>query len=606
MADKKTKWILELVDEVTGPLNEIEREAKRATAVGEDLGDVAKDLGDDFEDLGNDVEVSADEIKSFTSAFSDIMGGFQTGDLQQVGAGFKSISDNIGAMTKSALGFIATPLGASLAGLAIVGVIATDFVRYNEAAREANILTAQLTKLSGDALSDARVQAKVIEETFGTDFKDTLEIAKNNVQAFDITYEEALDNIGDALVRGAAANDEFVDSLREYPRMFANAGYTMQEFQSIVDAGFNLGMYSDKLPDAIKELDLSLKEQTKASREALENAFGKKFTDDLFQNITDGTLTTRDALRLITEETDRVVLNNQQAAQLTADLFRGAGEDAGGYFEILEAVNGALDDQETALSGVEVQLNRVYEATEAYREAQQEALESDSYVAFAQEMEVFWLQIKTWYYDAVIWAQDWFNGTTKFYVQLIAAATELPVQLKNVFLNIVEDLNTLIGTFVSAGDIITNVLTGNWDEARNGFKNFTKDVAEDLENLGRDVVLAPAEIAKGIVDASVRAGEAVDIHRDAMAFYGNATNPTKRPDATIAGTSNGNTDDAEEPKKTTPRAGSGSGSAGRNITMTLNIVQNFTVSQTQDIEEVARETVRLINDKLRDAVITVS
>src|SRR5690606_8241381 len=98
---------------------------------------------------------------------------------------------------------------------------------------------------------------------------------------------------------------------------------------------------------------------------------------------------------------------------------------------------------------------------EAYRDAQKEALESDTYVTFAQEMELFWMQIKTWYYDAIIWAQDWFNATTRFYVQMIAAAVEIPTQLKNVFVNIAEDVQILIGTFVSAGDIIKNALTGN-------------------------------------------------------------------------------------------------------------------------------------------------
>src|SRR5690554_5261578 len=131
MADKTTKWILELVDEVTAPLKRIEREAKLATAVGEDLGDATNDLTDDFEGLGKEVDVTTDDIKSFGAAFSDVFQGIQTGDLNQISDGFKGIANNIGAMTKSALAFIATPLGATLAGLAVIGVITADFVKYN-------------------------------------------------------------------------------------------------------------------------------------------------------------------------------------------------------------------------------------------------------------------------------------------------------------------------------------------------------------------------------------------------------------------------------------------------------------------------------------------
>jgi len=657
MADKTTKWILELVDQITAPLKGIEAEAKLVTDVGVDLGDsfdkagkeaaqsgatytklgqqlhdqrleaakAAQDIDDlgkaadrsktdmdglgkeavntstDVRELGDEVEVSEKAIKDFTASFKDLFEGFQTGNLAQISDGFKGVANNIGTMTRSALAFIATPLGATLAGLAIVGMIATDFVRYNEAARETNVIVAQMTQLEGDAVSQMRVRAQVMEEVFGQDLKDTLTIAKNNVQAFGITYEEAMDNIGDALVRGGAANDEYLDSMREYPRMFANAGFNMQEFQKIIDTGFDLGMYSDKLPDAIKELDISLKERTQSSQDALENAFGKKFTDELFQNITNGSITTKEALRQISEETERVGVNTQEAAALTADLFRGAGEDAGGYIEIINAVNIALDDEVTALTGVENQLNKVYEATEAFREAQQAALESDSYVAFAQEMELFWLDIKTGYYYGLVWAQEWFDGTTSFYTQLVAVAAVLPQTINESWVNILEDLGVLTKTFMSAGDIINDALHFRFDDAAARFRLFKMDLEEDLTNLGKDIVIDPyVKLGNAYVDQ----GKDVDAYRESLAYYAKqGDGKTARPKVDATGINDPTKDKKDDPKK--ERTGGGSG-AGKSITMTLNIVQNFAVAKGQDIEEVARETVRLINDQLRDAVITLN
>ncbi|MBK5213362.1 MAG: phage tail tape measure protein [Flavobacteriaceae bacterium] len=601
--------------------NKLRRYKEQLTEVGFELDDVAKvatATSTDVRKLGEEVDLSEKQVKDFTSSFKDLFEGLQSGNLVQISDGFKGIANNIGTMTRSALAFIATPLGATLAALAVVGLIATDFVRYNEAARETNTIISQMTQLEGEAVSQMRVRAKVMEEVFGQDLKDTLEIAKNNVQAFGISYEEAMDNIGDALVHGASANDEYIDSMREYPRMFANAGFNMEEFQKIVDAGFDLGMYSDKLPDAIKELDLSLKEQTKSSRAALENAFGKKFTDELFQNIKNGSITTKEALQQISTETDRVGVNSQQASQLTADLFRGAGEDAGGYFEILNAVNGVLGDQEVALTSVEIAVKKVFDTTKEYAAAQKAALDSNTYVTFAQEMEIFWLKIKTWYYEAIVWAQDWFNATTRFFVQMIAAALEIPTQLKNVFTNIGEDVGLLILTFVSAGDIIKNALSGNWDAAREGFANFKKDLKDDVANLGRDIVMAPADIAKGVVDAYKKAGFGVDQYRETVSLYakskpkeGDIKNINGKkyifkdgewvlvPEMAAGGGENG-----LGKAGTGGSGGSGSGS-GKSITMTLNIVQNFAVAKGQDIEAVALETVRLINDKLRDAVLTM-
>ena len=44
--------------------------------------------------------------------------------------------------------------------------------------------------------------------------------------------------------------------------------------------GLILGYIEDKLPDALKEADISLREQTKATRLALINAFGEDFTSN--------------------------------------------------------------------------------------------------------------------------------------------------------------------------------------------------------------------------------------------------------------------------------------------------------------------------------------
>jgi hypothetical protein len=57
----------------------------------------------------------------------------------------------------------------------------------------------------------------------------------------------------------------------------------------------------------------------------------------LLKGIKDGSISVKQALSLISEEAKRIGLNAQQAQQLTADLFRGAGED-GGALKIFEDV----------------------------------------------------------------------------------------------------------------------------------------------------------------------------------------------------------------------------------------------------------------------------
>jgi hypothetical protein len=702
MADKTTKWILELVDQVTAPLKGIEREAQLATSIGADFGDSfnksvddvgrslkdskkdfidtkksASDLGDefdqsaiiytklgqklhnqgleaaktareldklakeadqagkaatksgdDFKELGADFDDTSKLAKDFGEDVSKVFKGFRNQDFGAVSEGLRGIAGGFKEMAKAALAFMMTPVGIVIAGLAAIALVTTDFVKYNEAARETNIIVAQITQTAGDALSDARIRAETIEKTFGKDFKQVLEVAKNNVQAFGITYNEAFDDIQDGLLRGGMASDEFIDSMREYPRLFANSGFTMKEFQRIVNTGIDMGIYSDKLPDAIKEFGLSVKEQTQSSRDALENAFGKQFTDTLFNGIKDGSITVKDALIEVAAETERVGVNAVDAQVLTADLFRGAGEDAGGFTEIVKAMNIALLETPDALTAVETHLNSVAEANLRLAEAKRDALESDSYVAFAAQMGIFWTEIKIGYYEFLTFLQTWFDNVTGFFTQLIAVVVSVPTVIKNSFNNVMEDLGLLVSTFLSAGSIIDDALHFRWDDAKEGFKNFSKDLKEDLLNLGKDVVIQPGlDFSKAFNDQ----GKNVIAYRELLAF--NAKNPTGLPASTI----DTNLDPKvvkeqsyidsllakilalEKSKKTaTPKTtGTGSvseggsgrssgGGSGRSITMTLNIVQNFAVNSRMNIEEVASETVRLINDRLRDAVITTA
>jgi hypothetical protein len=124
-----------------------------------------------------------------------------------------------------------------------------------------------------------------------------------------------------------------------------------------VNSGIDLAIYQDKLPDAIKEFALSVNEQTKGVSDALKNAFGASFTTTLLKGIKDGSISVKQALSLISEEAKRIGLNAQQAQQLTADLFRGAGEDAG-CLKIFEAVRHSIENQIRPLSEAEKTISR--------------------------------------------------------------------------------------------------------------------------------------------------------------------------------------------------------------------------------------------------------
>ena len=214
---------------------------------------------------------------------------------------------------------------AVIAALAGIGLATKAFIDYNAEVEKTNALISGLTNESGELVDQIRLQSDAISQVLGVEQEQLVQSAKVLVQQFGLSYEEALDKIQNGLLATNGANEEFLQSIGEYSTFFSQAGFSVKEFSDIINAGFDLGIYTDKLPDALKEADLRLREQTTSTRDALVNAFDEEFTDNLFAQIDSGALSTAEALKEIRRQAEETAIGEQALAQITADVFAGAG-----------------------------------------------------------------------------------------------------------------------------------------------------------------------------------------------------------------------------------------------------------------------------------------
>lgn len=365
MANKKITRQLSIFingKEVKNSLGGIGREiakVKRQLKEANDPADIKKYKGElnklekKYGEVKTEIYGTNKVLEEAKGHWDNIFSGFLSSNLKQATLGLKGIAGNIKNITKAAWAFIATPIGAAIAAVAAIGLGVKKWVGYNIEIEKTNQLIRDLTQETGTAVDAIRIRAEVLQKTFEVDINESVETAKSLVKAFGISYNKAFDIIEDGAIRGKLKNDEFLDSLKEYPILFKNAGFSAEDFANIVNTGIDLSIYSDKLPDAIKEFNLSITEQTGAAKEALINAFGEKFTSKLLKGLKNGSITAKDALATISAEAERIGLNSQQAQLLTANLFKGAGEDAGGALKIFEAVNLALNKQKKPLTEIQ-------------------------------------------------------------------------------------------------------------------------------------------------------------------------------------------------------------------------------------------------------------
>lgn len=226
--------------------------------------------------------------------------------------------------------------------------------------QQESMLVATLTGKTGEEMTKLRNGVKTVSDYFGTDFNSTMQAANAFSKAFGISIDDALKLMRDGFVSGANANGDFVDTLREYPRYFKEAGLSAEEFIAISTNAAKQGIYSDKGVDVIKEGNIRIREMTAATADAL-NAIGISASDVQTQ-LQAGTITTFEVMQQVAAKLNELPASASVVGTAIADIFGGPGEDAGLEYikslstaqlnmEALKAsTNGLAEQQEKQLS----------------------------------------------------------------------------------------------------------------------------------------------------------------------------------------------------------------------------------------------------------------
>lgn len=251
-------------------------------------------------------------------------------------------------------------LGLGAAGAAGAGI--GWWVNYNKGLTEATRLTQQFTEKSGEDLKAYRTEVQAIADFYGKDFKEVLIGANAVSKQFGISAEESIRLIKGGFIAGADANGEFLDTLREYPAYFKEAGISAETFIAITAQAAKSGIYSDKGVDVIKEGNLRIREMTAATAAALEG-IGIS-ADKVQEQLRTGQKTTFDIIQMVSERLNELPDSASVVGTALADIFGGPGEDAG-----LQYIR-TLKDIKTNLSDVKDETGELGQAQEDMIESQ--------------------------------------------------------------------------------------------------------------------------------------------------------------------------------------------------------------------------------------------
>lgn len=453
---------------------------------------------------------------------------------------FAAMSDGAKALGNTLMSLMTNPVFLAIAGIAGAGVAFKFWYDYNAGLVEATRLTQQFTGKSGDDLKAFRNQVQAVADTFNADFKETLISANALAKQFGISADEAIQLIQDGFIAGGDANGEFLNTLKEYPAYFKEAGISASQFVAIVAETNKAGIFSDKGVDAIKEGNLRLREMTTATAAALDG-IGISSTQ-VQKDLQTGAKTTFQVMQEVSAKLAEMPDSAQSVGTAIADIFGGPGEDAGlQYLRTLKDISTDLDtvkskagelgrlQEEQLQSEIELQnaLAGLFDAT------------GGSFEGFTTSIKVFINQGLTALIKGVVSLINYFielyNESNLFRAFVVA----LPEVFKTVFNTIGNLFGALIDMIQAAGKIFKSAFSLDWDGVKEGFTEFgtafsdlinkeIKDVAESLNNginrMQKKIPPLTIPVNVGTPDTSTKTTAAVTTKTPSVKTGGTDTN----------------------------------------------------------------------------------
>lgn len=401
---------------------------------------------------------------------------------------FTAMGDGVKALGTSLMGLLTNPVFIAIAGIAGAGVAFKWWYDYNAGLVEATRLTQQFTSKSGDDLKAYRNQVQAVADTFDKDFKEVL-IASNAVsKQFGISADEALNLIQDGFVAGADANGEFLDTLKEYPAYFKEAGISADQFVAIVAQSNKAGIFSDKGVDAIKEANLRLREMTTATAEALD-AIGISSVQ-VQEDLQSGAKTTFQVMQEVSQKLNELPESSAAVGTAIADIFGGAGEDAGlQYLQTLKDISLNLDDVKSK-AGIlgelqEKQLQSQLELQNAL--AGLFDMTGGNFETLQTRVKIFINGALTGLIKGVInlinYVVDFYNNS----LLLRVAWQGIVLGFKNAFDTIGNIFQYFIDVVKAAGMTIKGIFTFDWDDFKKGISGFANAIPNLMKSTMKDV-----------------------------------------------------------------------------------------------------------------------
>ena len=517
---------------------------------------------------------------------------------------------------------------------------ATTALRFASDVKNLSVEVQRLTDLTNQGLDSFVEKTREIAKVYRQEPLEVARAANAMTKELGGSYEDNLKLIEEGFKRGANANGDFLDSMKEYPAQLRQLGLDgSQSIAMIANAG-KKGIYMDKSIDSLKEANLSLREMGKAQEEALAG-IGIKVEDLAGKTTMQAVMMISKAMQGATTQAKQLVL---------ADIFKGAGEDAGLAF--IEGYANGIPDLSTlpaveeSASGMKAFFSNISTwAGNAFGDVASFANELEPMISIiAGGIPILgMLQKATWLNTIAtgMWAKankiltlsimgtpiGWIMAGIAALIGIIMLVSEHTTGWGKAWDHTLKGMKALFTTWVSTiklqfTTLVNGIMIGI-DKIRLGWYKFKAAISSGDKKAENQAMIKEIEAEtearkQGIRDA---ANEVVKYGNEAKEEFTKAVGSIKlkekKEEPKEAGVNSyltpesdklsfGKKEDASSKKGSKDGLNVGGGSGGiKTITMNLDIKNYFNVSKDTNMRDIADKIVGMVNDQLRDSIINI-
>lgn len=449
----------------------------------------------------NSMMQAADDLQGTEFFGMDIVNDTGIGKVMEMGKSVENLKVKFGALKNTALSLLTNPYFLAMAGVAGVGMAFKWWYDYNKGLMEATRLTKQFTGLTGNEMKSVRNEVLAVSNTFGLEFTETMQSANTMSKAFGISVSESLKIMQDGLVSGANANGEFLDTIKEYPRYFKEAGLSAEEMVAISTQATKEGIFSDKGLDTIKEGNIRLREMTTATAAALDGIgiSSKQVQKDLQE----GSKTTFQVMQEVANKLKELPQSSAAVGSAIANIFGGPGEDAGlAYIEMLGNIELDMDKVKAKSGDLAKAQEDELNATKELQDAMASLFDytGGGFETMKAQLSTIAKKSLTAVIKGVVQAInyfiDWYNESLllRGVIQTLGSAFRGVWSVVRGVANLIIDAMKQVGrSLKGAIDILEGIVTFDLSKAQQGFKEifdlskFIKEAWHDIKNAGIEI-----------------------------------------------------------------------------------------------------------------------